>query len=120
MLIPLRHLEECVQLRVNDGVGNRAAKSPRCLGDDWVVDARAVCADQRPESVVLQMEERKRECASAVTLEKLTPVSIEGLIEIERGLHAVRPMWILGERYMNHRFYQVGVVWFCRLGRLAC
>jgi hypothetical protein len=24
------------------------------------------------------------------------------------------------ERYMNHRFYQVGVVWFCRLGRLAC
>ena len=26
----------------------------------------------------------------------------------------------MGERYMNHRFYQVGVVWFCRLGRLAC
>ena len=25
-----------------------------------------------------------------------------------------------GERYANHRSYQVGVVWFCRLGSLAC
>ena len=32
--------------------------------------------------------------------------------------HVAATKW--GERYANHRFYEVGVVWFCRLASLGC
>ena len=39
---------------------------------------------------------------------------------VDQAPHSVPSNTTVRERYANHRFYQVGVVWFCRLGSLAC